>query len=122
MDFPLSDIHPQAQMAAEAGKEALAQGKFWEFMAAVMADQSKLDRAGLMATADKAGVDIKKLAKALDAGTHKAAVERERTLGAKLGVKGTPSVFINGHAFVPQLGFSATTFGSAVRRLLGTRQ
>jgi protein-disulfide isomerase len=122
MDFPLTDIHPQAQLAAEAGKEALAQGKFWQFMAGVMADQSKLDKAGLKLTAGKAGMDTKKLAKALEAGTHKAAVERERALGAKLGVKGTPSVFINGHAFVPQLGFSATTFGSAVRRLLGTRQ
>ncbi len=122
MDFPLGDIHPQAQMAAEVGKGALAQGKFWEFMAAVMADQSKLDRAGLLATAAKVGVDAKKLAKALDEGAYKAAVEREKGIGAGLKVKGTPSVFINGHAFVPQLGFSATTFRSAVRRLLGTRQ
>ena len=122
MDFPLRDIHPQAQMAAEAGKEALAQGKFWPFMAQVMADQSKLDRDGLLAVAGKAGLDAKKLAKALDGGVHKAAVDRERAIGAKLGIKGTPSIFINGHAFTPQLGFSANTFRSAIRRLLGTRQ
>lgn len=122
MDFPLNEIHPQAQMAAEVGKEALAQGKFWPFMAAIMADQSKLDREGLLATATTVGMDAKKLSKAMEGGAHKAAVERERAIGAALGVKGTPSVFINGHAFTPQLGFSANTFRSAVRRLLGTRQ
>jgi protein-disulfide isomerase len=122
LDFPLRDIHPNADLAAQAGKEALAQGKLWRFHEAVMADQSKLDREGLLALGKKAGLNTKALAAALDSGKWKEAVQRERATGEKLGVKGTPSVFINGHAFVPQLGFSANTFRTAIRRLLGTRQ
>ncbi len=121
MDFPLHKIHPQAQLAAEAGKEALAQGKFWPFHAVVMADQSKLDEAGLVALGTKAGLDTKKLRAALKSHKWAAAVAKEAAEAAKLGLKGTPSVFINGYAFTPQLGFSANTFRSAIRRLLGAR-
>ena len=121
MDFPLHKIHPHAQLAAEAGKEALAQGKFWAFQAVVMADQSKLDEAGLLALGAKAGLDVKKLRAALKSHKWAAAVAKEAAEGEKLGLKGTPSVFINGYAFTPQLGFSANTFRSAIRRLLGAR-
>ncbi|MCO4760053.1 MAG: thioredoxin domain-containing protein [Myxococcales bacterium] len=121
MDFPLSKIHPQAQMAAEAGKEALAQGKFWQFHAAVMADQHDLTEPGLLILAKKAGVDTKKLRAALKSHKWAADVAKERAEGQKLALKGTPSVFINGYAFTPQLGFSANTFRSAIVRLLGAR-
>jgi protein-disulfide isomerase len=121
VDFPLSDIHPMAQLYAEAGHEARKQGKFWKFHEVVMADNSKLDEAGLFERAKKAGLDTKALKAALDKHTHAEAVKNERALGDSLGVKGTPSVFVNGHAFVPQTGFSANTFRAAVRRMLGTR-
>ncbi len=121
LDFPLRDIHPQAQNFAEAGQEALKQGKFWQFHAAVMADNANLDDAKLHAAAKKAGLDVKALDAALKDHKWAQAVDKQRKLGEEAAVKGTPSVFINGHAFVPQTGFSATTFRAAVRRLLGTR-
>ena len=121
MDFPLIHIHPQAQSFAEAGQEALKQGRFWQFHAAVMADNSKLDDKVLLERAKKAGMNVKALQEALKLRTHATTVVKQRTQGEALGVKGTPSVFINGHAFVPQTGFSANTFRVAVRRLLGTR-
>ncbi|MSP93041.1 MAG: hypothetical protein EXR79_14775 [Myxococcales bacterium] len=121
VDFPLTDIHPMAQVFAEAGHEARKQGKFWPFHAAVMADNGKLDEAVLFQRAKQAGLDGKALKSALDKHVHAAAVAAERALGTAAGVKGTPSVFINGHAFVPQSGFNANTFRAAVRRLLGTR-
>ncbi len=121
LDFPLSKIHPNAQLAAEAGKEALAQGKFWQFHAAAMADQGKLDQAGLIALGKKVGMDTKKLTQALATHSWAAQVAKDAGQAQKLGLKGTPSVFINGYAFTPQLGFSANTFRSAIRRLLGTR-
>ncbi|GEM_PF-762384 len=121
MDFPLFDIHPNAGDAAQVGKEALKQGKFWQFHAALMADQSDLSKKGLSAIAKNVGMDIKKLDAAMKNATHEAAVAKERKIGEALGIKGTPTVFINGHKFTPQLGFSARTFRSAIRRLLGTR-
>lgn len=121
LDFPLTQIHPLAQMLAESGQEARKQGKFWQFHSAIMDDNSKLDEKVVFERAKKAGMDVKALAAAWKAHTWAAAVEKQRKLGETLGVKGTPSVFINGHAFVPQTGFSAGTFRAAVRRLLGTR-
>jgi protein-disulfide isomerase len=121
MDFPLRTIHPMAEMFAEAGQEAQKQGKFWAFHKAVMADNGALSADVMITAAKKAGMDVKALQNALDKHTWVEAVEKQHKLGESLGVKGTPSVFINGHQFVPQTGFSAGTFRGAVRRLLGTR-
>lgn len=117
VDYANAKIHPLAQVFAEAGQEAMAQGKFWEFHKAVMANNDKLDDTVLRERAAKAGLDKKKLDKALADHSHAANVAAAHTLGDLLGVKGTPTVFINGHLFKPQ-SFSADTFRAAVRRLL----
>lgn len=121
LDFPLREIHPMAETFAQAGHEALKQGKFWQFHSAIMSDNGKLDDAMLLARAKKAGLNVKALQDALTAKTWAGEVEKQRKVGESLGVRGTPTVFINGHQFVPQSGFSASTFRTAVRRLLGTR-
>lgn len=121
VDFPLRTIHPMAEMFAEAGQEAQKQGKFWAFHKQVMADNGSLSADVLMVAARKAGMDVKALQNALDKHLWVDAVEKQHKLAESLGVKGTPTVFINGHQFVPQTGFSAGTFRAAVRRLLGTR-
>ena len=121
MHFPLQ-IHPQARMAAQAAHEAGKQGKFWEFVEAAMANQSKLDKDGLLATARSLKLNARAMRKVLGGKNpkkdHSLAVQRSYSEGVKHGVKGTPTVFINGHSFTPQLGFSANTFRSAIVRLL----
>src|SRR5256886_7574027 len=60
--FPYTTLfrsHPQAQLAAEAGRCAEEQGKFWEYHDALLADQSKLDGAGLVKTAQTLGLNEK---------------------------------------------------------------
>lgn len=118
VDFPMDKIHGLAQVFAEAGQEAAAQGKFWEFHKAVMANNDRLDEAALTARAKEAGMDVKKLEAALKDHRHAAAVQAGKALGEQVGVKGTPTVFINGHLFTPQNGFSANTFRAAIKRLL----
>lgn len=117
LDWPNGKIHPLAQRFAEAGREAAAQGKFWEFHKAVMANNDRLDDAILRERAKAASVDLRKLDKALVDHSHTADVEATKAIGDKLGVQGTPTVFVNGHLFKPQ-SFSADTFRTAVRRLL----
>src|SRR5216117_1850385 len=56
-DFPLRELHPQAQSAAEAARCAGDQGKFWEFHDILFRDQSKLKEADLMANARALGLD-----------------------------------------------------------------
>jgi protein-disulfide isomerase len=119
VDFPMDKIHPLAQTFAQAGQEALAQGKFWEFHKAVTEGGDQRDEAILRQRAKQAGLDLKKLEAALKDQRHAAAVAAGAALGQSLEVKGTPTVYLNGHLFMPQNGFSTATFRTAVTRLLG---
>jgi protein-disulfide isomerase len=95
-DFPLSTIHPYAEGAAEAGRCAEAQGKFWPMHDAMYADQSKLTEADLIKTAGSLGMDTKSFAACLKSGRYSAAIQQDVAAGAKAGVTGTPAFFING--------------------------
>jgi len=95
-DFPLREIHPLAQTAAEAARCAGDQGKFWEFHDALFADQSKLKEADLIASAKAIGLNEKSLRSCLASGKFKSKIEADLDEGRKVGVVGTPGFFING--------------------------
>ncbi len=95
-DFPLREIHPRAQAAAEGARCAGEQGKFWEFHDALFADQSKLDEADLAAQARAVGLDEKSFQSCLASGRFKSNVEADMQEGNKVGVAGTPAFFVNG--------------------------
>ncbi len=95
-DFPLSTIHPYAEGAAEAGRCAEAQGKFWPMHDAMYADQSKLGDSDLTATATRLGMDRSSFASCLKSGKYKAAIQQDVAAGQRAGVTGTPAFFING--------------------------
>ncbi|HKI85694.1 MAG TPA: thioredoxin domain-containing protein [Thermoanaerobaculia bacterium] len=94
--FPLTQIHPFAQKAAEASLCAKAQGKFWEMHDAMFSNQSALGVDQLKATAKKLGLDSKKFDKCLDSGAMADAVAADEKAGQAAGVNGTPALFING--------------------------
>jgi protein-disulfide isomerase len=93
--FPLS-FHKEAHLAAQASLEAHAQGKFWEYHDLLFANQRALGRPQLEEYATKIGLDLAKFKAALDAGTHKAAVDADMAMGAEVGVRGTPSMMVGG--------------------------
>jgi len=95
-DFPLSQIHPNAKIAAEASRCALDQGKYWEMHDAMFADQSKLDEAGLIKTAAGLGVDQKAFGSCLKSGKYEEVVQEDFRAGSEAGVNGTPTFFIYG--------------------------
>ena len=96
MDFPLREIHPQAQTAAEAARCAGEQGKFWEFHDALYSDQTKMSGADLVAHARTLNLDEKSFQACLASGKFKSKVEADIEQGRTLGVAGTPGFFING--------------------------
>ena len=104
--FPLS-FHQNAQMAAEAALAANEQGKFWELHDKMFADQAKLDRASLEATAKGIGLDMAAFKKALDDKAHAATIAADTKLGEEVGVDGTPTVFINGKRVADPTNFEA---------------
>ena len=95
-DFPLLEIHPHAEKAAEAARCAGEQGKFWEFHDTLLEDQSKLDEAGLVQRAGRLKLDEKAFQACLANGKFKDKVEADLQEGTKAGVVGTPGFFIDG--------------------------
>ncbi len=96
-NFPLNDIHPQAQSAAEAAHCAEEQGKFWDYHDALFAMAPNFDQAGFLAAAVKTGVaDMEKFKGCLDSRKYKSAIEEDTAMGQQVGVDGTPMFFING--------------------------
>jgi protein-disulfide isomerase len=90
-------VHETARLAAEAAIAADAQGKFWELHDRMMANQDEdLSRDAILAHAQQAGLDVQRLAAALDNHTYAAAVAADQEAGKEIDVRGTPTFLING--------------------------
>ncbi len=101
LQYPLRQIHPQAQKAAEAALCARDEGKFWELHDVMFADQRKLDVPSLKATARELGVNGDAFDACLDGGKYEQTVQADLELGDRVGVSGTPSVYVNGRVVSP---------------------
>jgi protein-disulfide isomerase len=95
-DLPLEQIHPQAQLAAEAARCAGEQGKFWEYHDALYGNAPKLGAAELKGYAKQIGLNASPFDQCLASGKYKVLVQKDLAEGAQLGLTGTPSFFING--------------------------
>ncbi|MFA6428653.1 MAG: thioredoxin domain-containing protein, partial [Candidatus Buchananbacteria bacterium] len=95
-DFPVAELHPQAVLAAQAGRCAHEQNKFWQFYDKVFINQANLSKEALKEYARQVNLDVVKFNDCLDSGKYLAAVQADLTEGAKLGIKGTPTFFFNG--------------------------
>jgi protein-disulfide isomerase len=95
-DFPLTQIHPQAFVAAQAGNCAREQGKFWEYHDKLFANQSALQPDSLKKYAADAGLDTAKFNQCLDSSKYEARVEDALTAGNHLGISSTPTLYVNG--------------------------
>lgn len=94
--FPLTGSHPHAQAAAEAAEAAGMQGAFWSMHDALIANQQALSDCDLVGYASALGLDAAAVATALADHTYEANVREDFMSGARSGVSGTPTFFING--------------------------
>ncbi len=97
-DFPLSQ-HAEAFKAAEAAEAAREQGKYWEYVQVLLQNQSTLTVEKLKSFATQVGLDRTRFDAALDSRKFTEMVQTDLEDGIKLGLKGTPSLFINGRRF-----------------------
>ena len=116
--FPLSQIHPQATLAAQASLAAHAQGKFWPLHDRMFANHTKLTRENLLAWAKEAGCDMTRFTTDMDSLKTKQQVARDLDQGEAAGVEGTPTVFLNGKHYNGSLGIQQ--FGEVLRQELKT--
>src|SRR2546425_2338973 len=95
-DFPLRGMHSQAELAAEASRCALEQGKFWEYHDLLFGNPDKLNRSGVAGMAQSLGLNEKQFDACLSSGKYTKQVEYDLQDGIRAGVEGTPGIFING--------------------------
>jgi protein-disulfide isomerase len=94
-NFPLSS-HKFGLTAAKAAVAADAQGKFWEFHDLLYQNYNRLNDQKIDDIRLSLNLDAAKFKKAMDAPETMARVLREKQEGEDAGVRGTPSVFVNG--------------------------
>jgi protein-disulfide isomerase len=94
-DFPLRNIHPQAQKAAEAAQCAAEQQQFWSYHDKLFA-ATELQVKDLQQYAQDVGLNIEQFTTCLDSDKYAPAVERDLQDGLHAGVSATPSFFVNG--------------------------
>ena len=98
-NFPLSEAHPQAKIAAIVAEAANLQGKFWEMHDAIYEQQSKLSEDFLMTLAADQGLDIDQLKADMNGKEVLEKIDNDFESGVRSGVNGTPSFFVNGERF-----------------------
>lgn len=94
--FPLTQMHPHAQGAAEAAEAAGTQDMFWEMHATLYTHQNALDGAHLTRYAIALGLDPTSFRHALDSRSYEQRVREDFLSGVRSGVNGTPTFFIDG--------------------------
>ncbi len=94
--LPLNDVHPNAQLAAEASEAAAAQGKFWEMYDTLLAHQHELTPRDLTRHANDLGLDLERFSDELRRREYAPRISEDVASADESGVSGTPTFFING--------------------------
>jgi len=116
--LPLSDVHPSAELAAEASESAAAQGKFWEMHDQLLDHQGELRPRDLRTYAEKIGLDLDRFDEDLTHHIHAPRVEEDVDSADLSGVTGTPTFFVNGRRH--EGAYDIETL-SAAARAMGAR-
>lgn len=95
-NFPLTTIHPQAMLAAEAAVCAEQQDKFWPMHDAIYADTTPLSVSSLRTLAKQVGLDSPKFEACVRSKATTDAIHADMQAGNDLGVEGTPTLFVDG--------------------------
>jgi predicted DsbA family dithiol-disulfide isomerase len=104
--FPVKS-HPKSVPAALASLAAQRQGKFWEFHNLCYEDPHNLDPDDLIEKAREVGVeDMDRFRKDMESKSALEKVESDKIEGLKLGVKGTPTVFIDGKEYKGETSYA----------------
>jgi Na+/H+ antiporter NhaA len=94
--LPLEDVHPYAQLAAEASEVAAAHGRFWEMHDLLLDHQDALTVRDLVGYAERLGLDTEQFRTALRRNKYAARVGEDVDSADQSGVTGTPTFFVNG--------------------------
>jgi len=94
--FPLREVHPNAQRAAEASEAAAAQDQFWAYHKALFTHQNHLDAKHLAAHAEALSLDMARYTNELHDEVYRQRVQEHMQGGMQAGLRATPTFFLNG--------------------------
>jgi Na+/H+ antiporter NhaA len=116
-NLPLQDVHPSAQLAAEAAEAAAAQGRFWEMHDLLLDHQGELTPRDLAGYARELGLDTERFTDEMRTREYAPRVSEDVASADESGVGGTPTFFINGRRHYGAYDVaSLTTAVEAARR------
>jgi protein-disulfide isomerase len=95
-NFPLTNVHPHAELAAEAAEAAGAQNKFWQMHDQIFEHQQALEFEDLVRYAKALGLDTSRFNQDLTESRYLKRVREDFSSGVRSGVNGTPTFFLNG--------------------------
>lgn len=95
-NFPLTQIHPYALIAAQAAEAAALQGKFWEMHDLLFEEQHLLKPEIIPSWAERIGLDLQRFEDDIKKDAVEKRIRENRQSGIRSGVNGTPTFFING--------------------------
>jgi protein-disulfide isomerase len=95
-NFPIAELHPHAEQAAEAAEAAAAQGKFWPMYEILLRPSSDLSLNSLLGYAASVGLDLDRFLGDVTGRAHAARIERDMQEGFRNGVNATPKFYVNG--------------------------
>ena len=94
--FPITSLHPFAEIAAEAAEAADAQGNFWPMHDWIFSHQPMFTPNDIPVAAAELGLDVDRIAGDVTAHRHEKKIREDFMSGVRSGVNGTPTFFING--------------------------
>jgi protein-disulfide isomerase len=116
--LPLNDVHPLAQLAAEAAEAAAEQGAFWELHDVLLTHQDALRPSDLMGYAEQLGLDVERFTESMHTHAGAARIAEDVDSADLSGVSGTPTFFVNGrrHQGAYDIGALSTAVRAARAR------
>jgi protein-disulfide isomerase len=120
--LPLNDVHPRAQLAAEAAEAAAAQGAFWEMHDVLLEHQGALAPSDLVGYAEQLGLDLERFRHELSENAGAGRIADDIDSADLSGVSGTPTFFINGrrhYGAYDTAALSAAVQAAGARAVLG---
>jgi protein-disulfide isomerase len=117
--YPQVEVHPHAELAAEAAEAAAAQGKFWPMHHLLFAQKHHLEMPALVGYAQDAGLDMRRFHGEMAERIYLQRVQEYRRVAEQSGVRGTPSFFVNRRHVDVSFGFGRLE--EAIHRALASR-
>jgi len=117
--FPLINVHPRAQRAAEAAEAAAAQGRFWEMHRHLYTKPDKLEDRHLHRYAREIGLDLERFDREMSAGTYSDQILSDYHNSVIYGITGAPTTFINDELYAMSGVDLLSTVQTMLKRIEG---